>query len=204
MLDYNSIIKEENLNLREKSEEVQLPLSEEDLKTILDLNEYLENGYDEVKSEKYNIRPGVGIAAVQIDVLKKMFVILCYDEVGELHHYGVINPKIISHSEELTYLESGEGCLSVNRTTEGYVHRPRRITARCTLLNFEDYSTSEVTLKLKGYMAIVFQHEYDHLFGKLFIDRINKNNPFYNPANSHPVIFKELFEDEEEHDMNAK
>lgn len=189
MLSYKDIIKENNPDLRIKSVDVALPLSEDDINLIFQLNEYLENGYDEKKCELYNIRPGVGISAIQIDVPKKIFVILGYDEYEVLHHYAVINPKIISHSEELTFLESGEGCLSVDRPVEGFVHRPRRITAKCHLFDFETKTTNEATLKLKGYMAIVFQHEYDHLFGRLFVDRINKNNPFYIPANSRPVVF---------------
>lgn len=191
MILYKDIIKDNNPNLRTKSLDVTLPLSQEDIDLILQLNEYLENGYDEQKCELYNIRPGVGIAAIQVDIPKKIFIILGYDEYGKLHHYGVINPKIISHSEELTYLESGEGCLSVDRPVEGLVHRPRRITVKCHLFDFENHSTQETTLKLKGYMAVVFQHEYDHLFGRLFMDHINKNNPFFVPSNSHPVVFED-------------
>ena len=47
----------------------------------------------------------------------------------------------------------------------------------------------KVTLRLKGYIAIVFQHEYDHLLGTLFVDRINKENPFFIPENSKPIVF---------------
>ncbi len=194
MLQYKNVIKEDNLNLRKHSENVTLPLSDEDKQLILDLNEYLENGYDEEKCKLYDIRPGVGIAAVQVDALKKIFVILAQDEDGIIHHYGVINPKIISHSEELTYLEQGEGCLSVDRSVDGLVHRPKRITVRCNLFNFETHETSETTLKLKGFIAVVFQHEYDHLFGRLFIDYINKENPFFIPKNSKPVEFKSIEE----------
>lgn len=192
MISYKDIIKEENSHLRQVSEDVKLPLSDEDINTLNIMDEYLINGYDEEKCELYGIRPGVGISAVQIDVLKKMFVILAYDEKDELHHYGVINPKIISHSEELTYLETGEGCLSVDRQVNGFVHRPKRITAKCVLYNFDDKTYKETTLKLKGFIAIVFQHEYDHLFGRLFFDHINKENPFYVPKNSTPVKFKEI------------
>jgi len=191
MLNYNDIIKEDNPNLRKKSVDVKLPLSKEDVKLILDLNEYLVNGYDPELAKTLNIRPGVGISAVQVDVLKKIFVILGYDEKDELHHYAVINPKIISYSEELTYLQEGEGCLSVDRPTKGLVHRPKRITAKCTLFDFETQKTFNTTLKLKGYMAIVFQHEYDHLFGKLFVDHFNKDNPFFVPKNSKPVVFQD-------------
>lgn len=191
MLSYKDIIKENHEDLRKRCVEISLPLSKEDEATLLLMDEYLENGYDDDKVKKYNIRPGVGLAAPQIDVLKKMFVILGYDEQGALHHYGVINPKILRYSEELTYLESGEGCLSVDRTVEGYVHRPRRIQVEFDSYDFTTRKTKRITLKLKNYMAIVFQHEYDHLFGRLFMDRINQQNPFYVPANSFPVQFKE-------------
>ncbi|MDD3171154.1 MAG: peptide deformylase [Bacilli bacterium] len=190
MLLYKDIIKEENLDLRKKSAPVELPISKDDLETLSKLDEYLWNSYDDEMLEKYNIRPGVGLAAPQIDVLKQMFVIIAYDEEGEFHHYCVINPKIISHSEELTYLEGGEGCLSVDREVKGLVHRPKKIKALVHLYDFETNELTKTTLKLEGYIAVVFQHEYDHLYGKLFFDRINKENPFFIPENSHPVILK--------------
>ena len=196
MLNYNCIIKEDHLDIRKMSEDVKLPLSKEDKQTMFDMYEYLINGYDEELSKKLNIRPGVGIAAPQIDVLKKMFVIVAYDEHDELHEYGVINPKIISHSEELTYLPSGEGCLSVDREVKGLIHRPKKITVEFDSFNFETGSTQHVKLRLKGYIAVVFQHENDHLSGKLFFDHINKENPLYVPVNSKPIHFD--YEDETE------
>lgn len=189
VLTYKDIIKEDNPNLRKKSKEVSLPLSEEDINTLLKMNEYLKNGYDEEKAEKYNIRPGVGLSAIQIDVLKRMFIIMGYDENNNFHHYGVINPKIISHSEQLTFLETGEGCLSIDRVTMGFVHRPKRITITCDLFDFKTYETKKTTLRIKDYLAVVFQHEYDHLNGILFIDHINKQNPFFIPENSKPINF---------------
>lgn len=189
MLSYKDIIKENNLDLRKRSEDVVLPLSSEDEKTLIEMNEYLVNGYDDELCRKYDIRPGVGIAAPQIDVLKKMFVILAYDEGENLHHYGVINPKIISQSVETCYLPEGEGCLSVDRVVKGLIHRSKKITVNCHLYNFETRKVESATLKLKGYIAIVFQHEYDHLFGTLFVDRINKQNPFDVPANSSKIVF---------------
>ena len=83
MLLYKNIIKDDNPDLRRISAPVDLPLSEEDKTTLLSMYEYLVNGYDEAFVEKYKIRPGVGIAAPQIDVLKQMFAILAYDEKGE-------------------------------------------------------------------------------------------------------------------------
>lgn len=195
MIDYSCIIKEDNVDIRKLSEDVKIPLSKEDKEIMYNMYEYLINGYDEEKAKKLNIRPGVGIAAPQIDILKKMFVIVAYDEHDELHEYGVINPKITSHSEELTYLPGGEGCLSVDREVKGLIHRPKKINVEFDSFDFESGNTVHVKARLKGYIAVVFQHEYDHLFGKLFFDHINKENPFYVPVNSKPIRFD--FENEE-------
>ena len=190
MLNYNDIIKDDNEDLRLKCEPVDLPLSSEDLSYLLSMNEYLEKGYEEDSEKKYNIRPGVGIAAPQIDVLKRMFVIFAYDENDVEYHFGVINPKIVSYSEELTYLPSGEGCLSVDRVCQGLIHRPKRIKVEFDYYDFETGKCERITARLKNYIAVVFQHEYDHLNGILFYDHINKDNPMYVPENSTPIKFK--------------
>ena len=193
MFSYKDILKDESKEhelLREKSVEVTLPLSSEDKEYLRSMNEYLRLGYDEEYTKHHDIRPGVGIAAPQIGVLKKMFVIMAYDENGDFHNYLIINPKIISHSEEKTYLESGEGCLSVETSYRGYIHRYKRIKATCLLYNIENDTVESTTLSLKNYLAVVFQHEYDHLFGVLFFDHIDKFNPFYIPENSTPVKFE--------------
>ncbi|HKM29692.1 MAG TPA: peptide deformylase [Bacilli bacterium] len=197
MLLYPDIIKDGNPDLRRKSLLVNLPMADEDVKILALMNDYLWNGYNEDFVEKYKIRPGVGLAAPQIDVLKQMFCILAYDEEGELHNYCVVNPKIISHSEQLTFLESGEGCLSVEKDFKGLIHRPKKIKASVSLYDFENQELVPTILKLEGYLAIVFQHEYDHLKGKLFYDHINKENPFFVPGNSQPVDFKLAVEGEE-------
>ena len=191
MITYKDIIKDEHVDLRKNCEKVSLPLSEEDEKTLLLMNEYLELGYDEEQAAKYDIRPGVGIAAPQIDVLKNMFVICAFDENDELYHFGVINPRILSHSEELTYLPMGEGCLSVTKDNKGLVHRARRIKVNFDMYDFETNTVTNVTTRFKNYIAVVFQHEYDHLFGTLFIDHINKENSMYVPTNSTPLVFNE-------------
>ena len=193
MFEYKDILKDETKDhdiLREKSIDVSLPLSNEDKECLKAMNEYLQLGYDENYVKKHDIRPGVGIAAPQIGVLKKMFVIMAYDEKGNYHNYLIVNPKIISHSEEKAYLESGEGCLSVETTYRGYIHRHKRIKASCFLYNIDTDSLEQTTLSLKGYLAIIFQHEYDHLFGVLFFDHIDKINPFYIPENSTPIKFE--------------
>lgn len=204
MILYKDIIKEEDNRLREKSQDVELPLKEEDIQLLNDLNEYIVNGYDDKLVEEYQLRPGVGLSAVQIGVLKKIFVIMAYDEEGVLHHYGIINPKITSHSEEKVYLSFGEGCLSVDRETEGLVHRHKRITTQTYLYNFEDKSLNYVKIKFKDYMSIIFQHEFDHLNGILFVDRFDKNNPFFVPENSKPIIFETEEENVEENDKEKE
>lgn len=190
MLLYKDIVKVGNEVLRMKATDVEIPLNDEDKNALIQMQEYLMNGYNEEFSKKHDIRPGVGIAAPQIGISKKMFVIMAYDEDGCFHNYCVINPKIISHSEELTYLETGEGCLSVDENHRGYIHRYKRLKANCYLYDFEKDELIKAVLSLKNYLAVVFQHEYDHLFGILFFDHIDKINPFFIPENSKPVSFE--------------
>ena len=190
MLLYKDIVKVGNEVLRMKASDVTIPLTKEDKDALLEMHKYLVNGYDEEFSKKHDIRPGVGIAAPQIGISKKMFTIMAYDEDGNFHNYCIINPKIISHSEELTYLETGEGCLSVEENHCGYIHRYKRIKANCFLYDINKDELVKATLSLKGYLAVVFQHEYDHLFGTLFFDHIDKINPFFVPENSSPVTFE--------------
>lgn len=189
MILMKDIVKEGSPILKAKSVDVELPLSNEDEKTLLDMIEYIYNSQDDELAEKYGLRPGVGLAAPQIGVNKKMLVILAYDEKGNLHFYPMVNPKLISYSEEKTYLTCGEGCLSVPREVNGYVHRAKRVTVETYL--YVDKTLKKVRLRLKDYIAVVFQHEYDHLNGYLFLDRINKENPFEILPNSTPVNFGE-------------
>lgn len=196
MILMKDIIREGNPLLREKSVEVNLPLSKEDEDILISMIEYIDNSIDPEIAEKYELRAAVGIAAPQIGILKKMFVIYLTDEQGREHFYPLVNPKIVSYSDEQIYLPGGEGCLSVDREVTGLIHRARRITAKAHLYDPETRKLKEVVIKLKNYPALVFQHEYDHLFGKLFFDHINKENPFYVPVNSKPIHFD--FEDEVE------
>ena len=86
-----------------------------------------------------------------------------------------INPKLISQSEEMIYVDGGEGCLSINREIEGIVPRSARIRAE-----YYDMDGNKQTIRLREELSIAFQHELDHLNGKLFYDRIDKKNPFKN------------------------
>jgi peptide deformylase len=193
MILMNDIVREGAEVLKTKAQEVKLPLSVEDEQTLIKMNEYILNSIDPEISEKYGLRGACGLAANQINILKRMLVMRDYDENNQLHHYMMINSKIISYSDELTYLPGGEGCLSVDREVVGLVHRPRKVTVKTYL--YENGEVKEVTLRLKDYIAIVFQHEYDHLNGILFVDRINKDFPLNVPENSTPVRFKRAEEE---------
>lgn len=172
------IVKEGNQILRNKSAKVSLPLSSADFDCLKGLYEYVVISSMDDLVKQYNIRPGVGIAAPQVGMNKRMFAINAVDFLDEKqprYLLAVINPDIIYKSKEMTYLPGGEGCLSVDRSTEGFV-TPRHyaITAKCSLYNFETNKIRTVTLKLEGYPAIVFQHEYDHLDGILYTDKLYK------------------------------
>jgi peptide deformylase len=189
MLLMKDIIREGHETLQKVAEEVQLPMSEEEKETLRNMLQYIKNSVDEEICTKYGLRPSVGLAAPQINLLKRMIAMHTTDEKDEvLHSYMLVNPKIVSHSEELTYLPSGEGCLSIDREVQGYVMRYKRITVDTYLLQ-ENGELEKTRLRLKGYVAIVFQHELDHLNGILFPERINKENPFFVPEGAKPIQF---------------
>lgn len=188
MILSKDIIKDDNPLLKEKSVDVEIPLSKEDENTLKEMIEYIFNSIDEEISAKYDLRAAVGIAAPQIGVLKKMIVIYTFDELGNEWFLPIVNPKIVSYSDELAYLKTGEGCLSVDREVSGLVMRPKRTTFKGYI-----YDNGELvykTIKLENYLSIVFNHEYDHLRGILFPDRINKENPFFIPNNASPIKFE--------------
>ena len=172
------IVREGDGILHQPTEEVRLPLSTEDKETLICMMNFLKNSQDPAIAQKYKLRPGVGLSANQIGLNKRMFVAYLTDEKGNQHEYTLINPKIISHSVSMIYLPPSEGCLSVDREIKGFVPRYERIKVKGVNLDGE-----EVVIKLSGYGSIVLQHEIDHLDGKMFYERINKDNPFKLPEN---------------------
>ena len=115
----------------------------------------------------------MGLAFVQLGILKRIFVISLLEEDDTFTEYVVINPKIVSRSAEEIYVEEGEGCLSVNREAPGVVLRHARVT-----VEYFDINGNKQTTRVREDMAVAFQHEIDHLNGILFVDKIDKNNPF--------------------------
>ncbi len=181
------ILQEFDPILHKRAIDVKLPLSLEDLNTLLGMMEYVHNSQNDEMVEQYKLRPAVGLAAPQIGVSKRMFVMSTYDETGQvLHEYAVVNPKILSASEEQTYIPGGEGCLSVDEEKTGLVARAKRIKVRFENVNLTTGETKETLMKLQDYVGIVFQHEFDHLNGILFVSKIQEALPTLKP-----VVFPE-------------
>ena len=173
MLLMKDIIQDGHPTLRKRAKEVPLPLSDEDFNTLKEMMELVVNSQDDELAEKYKLRPSVGLAAPQINIPKKMFCVVAPDEkTGKLYKLAVVNPKIISYSEQKTYLSSGEGCLSVDEEITGLVKRSSRIKAKVNLVDLETREVTSGVIKLQGFPGIVFQHEYDHLLGVLFVDKV--------------------------------
>ena len=181
-IDSSNIILDPNPVLREKAREVPLPLSDEDRQTLTDMLEYVRNSHDEEFCKEDNVRASVGIAAPQIGLSRKMLAISIADEDSSVE-FALVNPRIIANSTKKSYLENGEACLSVVPDVEGIVPRYARITVRA--YNLLDDQVEDI--RLSGYPAIVMQHEIDHLYGKLYYDHINKNNPWMEPLNAIPI-----------------
>ena len=173
MLKTSDILDEKDKTLHMKSKEVNFPLSSQDKILINDSIEYLRLSQDEEKAKELNLRAGMGLAFAQLGKLKRIFVISYKTEEGNFIEYTVINPKLISYSNELVYVEEGEGCLSVNREVDGIIGRHARIK-----VGFYDEDGNYKEERLREEIAVAFQHEMDHLDGILFTDRIDKKNPY--------------------------
>lgn len=150
---------------------------------------------------------GIGLAAPQVGRLLKMLVIDCrpkengrytIEEMTELEQkidqpLVIINPRIVSYQGKTTF---DEGCLSVPSFYET-VERHDWIE-----LEYQDLKGKKQTLKTDGMLAIVIQHEMDHLDGTLFIDRISfvKSNKIKNQIkkSGYPERKKKSEEDEAE------
>lgn len=109
--------------------------------------------------------PGIGLAAPQIGVMKRVFVMDCAGKDEEPQPMVLVNPEIVALSEETAWGE--EGCLSIPDIYED-VLRPARVTMRWLGLDGE---THEQTFADRW--ATCAQHEFDHLNGRLFIDHLS-------------------------------
>ena len=109
---------------------------------------------------------GIGLAAVQIGVAKRVIVIDLEQKDGKKNPRTFINPKILWASDEMATFE--EGCLSVPEIWDD-VERPARIKAE-----YLDLDGKRVEMEADGMLATCLQHEMDHLEGVLFIDHLSR------------------------------
>ncbi|EEX16017.1 peptide deformylase [Citreicella sp. SE45] len=109
--------------------------------------------------------PGRGLAAPQVGVLKRVFVMDAGWKEGDMVPLACINPEIVEVSEETA--SGPEGCLSIPGVT-AQVRRPVRVR-----MAFTDLSGTRQERDFEGSEAIVAQHEYDHLEGLVHFDRLD-------------------------------
>ena len=129
------------------------------------IDKKIKNLMDDMLETMY-AAPGIGLAAVQIGILKRIIVIDLSKEGEKKKPIFIVNPEIISKSSDLVSYE--EGCLSIpNQFAE--VERPNTCK-----IKFLDYEGNKKELEAKGLLATCIQHEIDHLNGILFIDYLSK------------------------------
>lgn len=140
--------------LNQKAQPVQMPLSAEDKKLLDEMFAFVKDPKNEA----------VGLAAPQVGVLKRMFVVRVNLSNIKLF-LKMVNPRIIVKDKTPYTVPGGEGCLS-EPDVKVMVPRARRIF----LSGFDALSNKVINITLEGYAAAVVQHEYDHLEGKLLHD----------------------------------
>lgn len=182
MEKYFHIVKDNAKSIRGKC--IPAEINEENIALVLKMKDYLIASQDEKIRDKYHLKEGVGLAAPQIGKNIRMIVVY-YKDVDDdgnekIIEHCLLNPKIISESVKLVYLEAGEGCLSVDQKHDGYVYRHYKIQVKA----YDAISRKETFITAYGFEAIVLQHEIDHLDGILYYDRINKANPFEKKINA--------------------
>lgn len=169
MITMRNMVPEETKNLHLKSKLVKTPLSISDKRLGKEMHEFIVNSQTPEIRDKYNLREAVGLASPQIGIYKQMFAVYFRDVDNTLYSFVAFNPEIVEKSEELIYLNGGEGCLSVERETKGLTPRHKWLVAKFYKWDLENKPVL-VTERFEGYPAIVFQHEYNHLQGKLYCD----------------------------------
>ena len=147
------ILTEPNKILRQLSSRVENV--DEDIQKLMD--DLLETLY---------AAPGIGLAAIQIGVPKRVIVIDLSRDEDKKNPMYFVNPEIIWKSEDQSIYE--EGCLSVpNQFAE--INRPKTCH-----IKYLDYNGNQQETKVEGLLATCIQHEIDHLEGVLFVDHITK------------------------------
>lgn len=182
MPNKNWIIYDDNSIMRQKSAQLVLPLTNEDNDIISKMISYIDASYNN-EDIKYDIKPGIGIASIQLGYPKQILYIH-FNENDIEHKYLLANPKIILESYNKSYLSKGEGCLSVIKPHKGFSIRKSHIIVNA----FDLFTNQNIEIKAKNLLSICLQHEIDHLNGIFYYDKINKSDPFYNEKDWNEIV----------------
>ncbi|MET9623334.1 MULTISPECIES: peptide deformylase [unclassified Streptomyces] len=146
------------------------PVLHKECKDVTEFDDALATLIDDMFASQRTAE-GVGLAANQIGVDLKVFVYDCMDDEGVRHVGVVCNPVLEELPAELRALdESNEGCLSVP-TAYAELARPDYAVVRG-----QDAQGNPIKVRGTGYFARCLQHETDHLYGYLYIDRLSKRD----------------------------
>ncbi|OAL99117.1 peptide deformylase [Wolbachia endosymbiont of Dactylopius coccus] len=140
---------------------------------VTDINDKIKELVNDMFETVYDAE-GLGLAAVQVGVLRRVFVMdiqlsraedepVGYESTGK---FCMINPEITELSDEQVILK--EGCLSIPEQSYE-IKRPKYLTVK-----YRDLNNEEQTLKASGWLARCIQHELDHLNGILYIRHLSK------------------------------
>ena len=148
------------------------PILREKAKIVINIEDIdIQELIDDLINTVYEVN-GVGISAPQVSESLQIFIMAPspnprYPEAPELEPEVIINPNIISMSEETE--NDWEGCLSIPGI-RGQVPRSKSI-----IVKYSDRYGEEKEVHYSDFIARIFQHEYDHLNGIVFLDRIENN-----------------------------
>ena len=134
-------------------------------KKVETIDDYIISTLDQMLECMYQ-NNGIGLAAPQVGILKRLVVIDCSDNKDKKKPLKLINPEIIKLSKNVSEFE--EGCLSLP-SQYAIVSRPSEIT-----LKYKNIEGLTCEREFIGLEATCIQHEIDHLDGKLFVDHISK------------------------------
>ena len=159
-MSIREIVKMGNPVLREVAED----FSVEEIKST-ETKDLLEDMWDSLEASG-----GIGLAAPQIGISKQLAIIKLssesdrYPDMEDSETYVIFNPKIsiIDDNEQGFW----EGCLSIPGL-RGYVERPRKIR-----VDFLDENAAQKSIEIENFLATVFQHEIDHLYGTLYVEKM--------------------------------
>ncbi len=159
-MSIREIVKMGNPVLREVAED----FSVEEIKST-ETKDLLEDMWDSLEASG-----GIGLAAPQIGISKQLAIIKLssesdrYPDMEDSETYVIFNPKIsiIDDNEQGFW----EGCLSIPGL-RGYVERPRKIR-----VDFLDENALQKSIEIENFLATVFQHEIDHLYGTLYVEKM--------------------------------